>query len=203
MQIASRLPRAPAVGVVAVTLALFGLPTFYDSVRHDRLYAQKYTMTRALEWIESYVPPGTRVLLEGNPEMDAALIVPLGNTRENLRRIAAEIEDRDPGKARFLRMKARVFEGPGYDLVTVRHFEAYEPWASYRADGVELVVRAGPPAPETEAANAVAASRARLDRELAADPSVRLVATFDPGELGAPGRYLRLYRVLDRSARVD
>ena len=125
-----------AVAVALVVIAEPAMSSIDWSARHSR------TDTRTLtkEWIETNVPHKTRVLLEGFPEEDSQLAVPLRNTRKNVKEMIARLQSTDPGKATFWEYKLEALENPLYDLVTIRHFEPWVTVDEARANGVEYVI---------------------------------------------------------------
>jgi len=128
------LPRAPLVLPLAVT-ALACLPSFFRVERgNDRLLVlDARLMARA--WIEANVPPGTRILLDGE-------CVKLRDSRENLERLrdeARELHLATAGEWNFSKQLDLYYDyqvralakwtGPTYDL-----FVFYHPWWKRREE---------------------------------------------------------------------
>ena len=189
--------------IAVVLLLILAIPTMLKSINYDIVRTKKDTRTMAKEWIDSNIPPKTKIFVEGNPEVLSALVIPLENTKENILKISNKLRTENPGKAMFLKMRVQVHKEPAYDLITVKHFEPYKDWDFYKNKGVKVVVRTGRYIPEKQlffsTENSVLFSRIKFDQALHFDPDVKLVAVFDQVELKRPGRYVRIYQVVNQT----
>ena len=189
-----------------VVVALLAFPTLRDSVAYDLLLSRKDTRTSAKEWFELHVPARSTVFLWGAPDRPTQLPVGLSNTPENLRALADECATSDPGKAKFLRMRAELIEqgdAPNYDLFTLRVHESWPGWETCKSMGIEYVVLTEAEFNAVHRPNgAVPQSRYDFCRALQSDPMVSLAAEFDPVKLRAPGPHLRVYHIQQHSMKA-
>jgi hypothetical protein len=191
-------PLATALGAgLAVVLAIEPL---LACIRWDERLARLDTRTQAAEWVESNAPDGARILLEGFPEETAQLAIPLESTPHNMRAMSERLRVTDPGKAMFWDMKLKSWTPPGYDLVTVRHFEDWPTLQAVRAQGVQwIVVRREFFVPgtrhETKFNSSTLTTRYAFYDSLAVCPDARRLAFFDADPAGAPGYDIEIWRV--------
>jgi len=197
-------PRSGLAGgaVAAAVAVLLAFEPAVTSVRWDQLQCRLDTRTMAARWVEDRVEHRTRILLEGFPEDESQLAVPLRNTRRNVKEMIASLRGTDPGKARFWAIKLETLQKPLYDLATIRH---YEPWITLdeaRAGGVEWVLLRREYFVEGERRTAkqlpeIVESRFAFHRELLARPdAAELAVRFDAEELGQPGFDLEIWRLV-------
>jgi hypothetical protein len=195
-----RSERLATVVMTAVALVLAVEPAL-TSIGWDQLQSRTDTRTMAASWVEENVEHRARVLLEGFPEEESQLAVPLPNTRRNVKDMIASLERTDPGKAKFWAIKLDTLEKPLYDLVTIRH---YEPWISVdeaRAAGIEWVLLRREYFVEGERSAAkhdpeIVGSRFAFHRELLDRPDVAaLAARFDAEELDHPGFDIEIWHL--------
>ena len=189
-----------AAGALAcAAAALLVVEPGASAVRDNRELVRGDTRTRTLEWIEANVADGTRILLEGFPEADSTLSVPLTNTRANIERIVERLKETDPGKALFWELRLKSHGPPAYDLVTVRHFELWGTLAEYRSAGVRYAVLrqnrfvvGGPTAGRQQD---TMESRYSFYRTLQDDEDAALVASFYPERDGLTGPPVEVWRL--------
>ena len=183
--------------IVGAATCLLMIPNLGNVIGYDVAHSRTDTRTLAQEWIESNVAPGARVFMRGNPEVKSALPVQLESTVENLIAMSRQRQDDNPGKAKFLRIRAALAREPAYDILTTRQTEPWPSWKACKESGVEFVImrhrvpNESSPIPKSR----IPRSRARFDRDLNGDPSVELVASFDPDQLRSPGPFIRIYSV--------
>ena len=198
----------PVPGAVITLLAVVGAGALVIQpglkvVELDQHFSRPDTRTMAVDWIGQNLPNGSRIVLQGFPEADSALSVPLRNSRANIETMIAGLKPRDPGKALFWQLRLKVHRAPAYDLVTVRHFEPWGTLADYRADGVryavlrrDLFVNEG--AKTDRLKPEWVETRRAFYRVLRADPRAELVAAFNPTERDARGWWIEVWRLNPR-----
>lgn len=192
-----RLPRVYESVAITVVLLALTYPSVTRSVTFGDVHSRKDTRTLAKEWIDANIPPGSKVFMEGNPEENSQLTIPLESTVANLLQMAEQREEDDPGKAYYLRLRAELAKQPAYDLVTAQMHELWPSWETCRDLGVEFVVlrhRFRGFSAELPTAG-IPRSRAAFDLDLNSDPSVTMLTSFDPAESRSPGPYVRIYEV--------
>jgi hypothetical protein len=202
-----RLRRTAGTVAAVVVGALIVVEPGIAIVEWNRQHCRTDTRTRAVEWVETNLPHRTRILLEGFPEADAQLSVPLRNTRRNVKEMIERLRPTDPGKAKFWELRVEVLENPLYDLVTVRHFEPWGTLADYRAAGVEYaILRSDAFVPGRRRAAKLdpgtVGSRYAFYEALLSSAAATLVATFEGGEDGSPGPDLQIWKLGEAPAPV-
>jgi hypothetical protein len=193
---------APSAGgaMALVTAILLVVEPGLADVRANRRHCRVDTRTLACEWIETNVPAGERVLLEGFSEDASQLLVPLEDLEDNVIAMIFELRKSDPGKARYWEMKLKTREGPFFDLLTVRHFEKWGSLEEYARRGVDVVIVARekfvPGASDVSKLDPeVVRSRQAFYDELSRSPRASRVASFDASEDGLPGLDLEIWRL--------
>ena len=193
-----KLPWSVAVVTSAVLAAILVAEPGMSVLSWDRRQARTDTRTLAVDWVEHNLPHRTRILLAGFPEEDAQLLIPLQNTRKNVKEMVERLRLTDPGKAKFWELRLEALDPPLYDLVTVRHFEPWGTLDDYRAQGVEFaVLRAEEFIPGRRKVAKfdprIVGSRYAFYEELIADDRVERVAEFRAAADGAPGYDLEIW----------
>ena len=193
--------RPPIAAALAAVLALVAVvQPAWTAIRFDLALARVDTRTRTVDWIEANVAPGSTILLEGFPELESALSVPLQNTPDNIRAMIARLKKTDPGKAAYWELRLKVGNRPAYDLLTVRHFEPWGALADYRARGVAYAVLRRDRFVPTEAMRVKMKqqwleSRETFYRDILADGRAELLVAFDPEETGSRGGHLEIWQL--------
>lgn len=196
---ALKAPRSvSALATAGIGLVAMAGPTL-ACIRWDQKLSRPDTRTAAAEWVESNVPNGASILLEGFPEEAAQLSIPLRSRPENVQQMIATLRTSDPGKAKFWEMKLEAEHDPRYDLQTIRHFEDWETISEVNARGVEwLVLRREFFVPgirkETKFLATTMQSRYAFYEELAAHPEWTRREAFDPNPQGQPGYTMEIWK---------
>ncbi|CAN5295448.1 hypothetical protein BH24PSE2_BH24PSE2_12880 [soil metagenome] len=184
-------PARQVAGVIAVA-ALGALPA-YRTVANNQLLIQEDTRTVAKNWIENNVPQGSRIFIEGLKIEPTRLTVPLDDTADNIRRYIEFYQDREPGKAKYLRYKLQARSANSYDLELGTPSEIREnDLMHYKRMGIQyLVIR-----PEAFSdSRKLAEGGVSFLNQLTNDPDVSLMRSFSPGSRERSGPLIHVYRV--------
>lgn len=184
------LERVPGKRIAAILAmaVLAGVP-LAGAMQYSMSLTRPDTRTQAKAWIESNIPPGSRVLIEGGKISASRLTVPLEDSRDSLERRIEYWSETEPRQAKYLALKREVHAGGGYDLELVK-VKAVEPFEEYVGRGVDFfVVR-----PDFFTGSRKAASgSAELLAELRRNEHVRLLEQFSPEALGSQGPVIEVY----------
>jgi 4-amino-4-deoxy-L-arabinose transferase-like glycosyltransferase len=179
--------RTPKKAIVMI--ALLAWPAWQTVVTG---YALTRTDTRTLakEWIESHIPPGSRVLIEGLKIAPVKGTVQLSDTRAGIKRRIEYWKTREPKQAKFLELQLSVHEGHGYDLELVRA-HLMEDLDRYVSRGVQyFVVR---PEYLLLASKRSGTESARFYADLRANKSLVLIKRFEGSFQTPPGPTIEIF----------
>lgn len=176
------------------------LPAGYLGVVKAGEFSRPDTRSLAKEWVEEYVPSGTRILLEGNPIAASKLTVQIENITENLLVLAEEVKESNPGKATFIKMKAGVKKEKAFDLVAVESPRTpWKPLDEYKKIGVEYIilnVRSFTGKKSVKYTDQVHENRRSFYQQIQEDSGISLVKRFDPFDSDAKGPIIDIYKVI-------
>jgi hypothetical protein len=166
----------------------------YKIVRENYLISHKDTRTYAKEWIETNIPSGSRVLIEGSRTKPAPSSVPLQNSRENIAKKIQEYRKTEPDKAKYLEFELKLLYGRTYDLITVGDHASMstDKWKDvsyYKESGVEYIVLR----PDMfEGENEVLSD---FYQSVKHDPRVTLAMRFEANSINRPGPTIEIYQI--------
>jgi len=187
-ELAGRTGR-PKVAMAILTLACIGWPLAH-TLASTEAYSKVDTRTTAKIWVESNIPPASRILIEGLKIGPTNGTVPLGETAEALDRRIEYWTDREPKQARYLELKRDVSHGVGYELELVR-LDAMESLSDYVSRGVQYFVMR----PDyIKGSRRSDSGSARLLEDLRSNPRVRMVKKVQGGTQTPPGPTIEIYR---------
>jgi hypothetical protein len=195
-----RAPARTSAVLASIVAVLLVLEPALASIRWDLRLARVDTRTMAAEWIEARVPDGARVLLEGFPEETAQLAIPLQSSPAQIRGMIDTLRTTDPGKSTFWNMKLEAWKPPGYELVTVRHFEDWPRLEDIRENDVEwILVRREFFVPgarhATKFASSTVETRFAFYEALTSASDAERVAAFEADPDGAPGYDIEIWKL--------
>jgi hypothetical protein len=184
-----RATAKPAIAVMAVA-ALLWIPAA-RSVHDSRLLTQTDTRTLAENWIETHIPPGTTIGIEGLKIKPVKGTVQLQDSAENIRERIEYWRKREPKQAKFLEYELQAVAGPNYDLELITRADA-KPLSDYVCGGVRyFVIR------PTGFVSSRRTSDAAEDllQDLGSDPRVHKIKGFYPDPDKTPGPAIEIYAV--------
>jgi hypothetical protein len=173
--------------IIAVGICLFIFaPVYGRAVEAAEKFGLPNTRLLAREWIDHHCPPGSSLLMEGAREHRSQYLVPVYNRLDNIAEMITQIEERDPGKARYWTLKKEylsTLKAPRFDIHFVMWHEPWPAWREVVASGVQYVVV------DVERftrgvhddGGIVLQSRYAFYQQLLADESVQKLAAFSGG----------------------
>jgi 4-amino-4-deoxy-L-arabinose transferase-like glycosyltransferase len=190
----ARIVAARPVALTACAGILMAVPA-YESALDNRVLTQTDTRTLAKEWIETNIPHGASVFIEGAKLTPLRNSVPLQDTEESMRRRIEYWRVEEPRQAEFLSYKLQVLEGVGFDLKLVS-LEDIESLASYRQQGIEYFVVD----PQRLQGHRRRTTRAaELLHDLRSADDVALIKTFEADESERLGPTIEIYQRIARA----
>lgn len=139
------LRRVRASKMIVLSLGiLLGLQPFFKSLAHDLLYTKKDTRTLALEWFESHVPSGSKVLIQGLRTFPNICTIPLKPSQESLAESISQYDEKGDRKAELLRRFLRPsLTGNTYHLILSGDHLGKQTYEDYLEEGVQYAVVCG------------------------------------------------------------
>ena len=183
------LQKRIAMGFVVVLLAL--VPG-YQAIQQSRVLTRTDTRTLAKQWIDSQVPQGAKVFVEGAKIAPVRSTVPIQESTDSMRERMDYWRAVEPRQATYLRHRLSVHDGRGFRLVLVPLGQEAT-LQEYRAEGVEFFVVL----PDRMKRGRSSTSRSvGLLNDLRTSSDVELVATFPQEANYRPGLSVEIYRVV-------
>jgi hypothetical protein len=187
----SRLSNVQRPVIAALAIAgLAAIPTG-QIVQANVLMTREDTRATAKRWIESNLPAGAKVLIEGTRTMVTEGTVPLQNSTENLQQQIDFYRSQEPGKSRYFTIVRKVQTGPTFDLVLVPGSEGIKDLGHYKSIGVEYFVLR----PDAYRDTRRGAEWRELVAALRDDKDARLIRRFAPDPAETPGPMIEIYEV--------
>ncbi len=192
------VPRRRSWVAVVIAVVLVSWPASQVYV-NNQVLGRTDTRTLAKDWIDTHVPSGSHVLIEGGKIAPSRETVQLSESPESLDRRIAYWLSEDPRQARFLQIKRAVQEGVGYRLEIVKP-DTLESFDAYIDRGVEyFVVR-----PENlERSRRAEIQGVRLLERLRNDPAVSLIKAFETEPGVRRGPRVEVYQVRPEGATAQ
>ncbi len=194
--IASSSRWRPAIASGA-TVCLVAWP-LVQSIEYSYSLTQVDTRTLARDWMDTNVPKGSKILIEGGKIAASRLTVPLEDSPQSLERRIDYWKTVEPRQAKYLQIRRSVHDGKGFELELVR-ISTILPLTEYLDRGVEyFVIR-----PDSFQGSRKADSRSAVFlRTLRGDSRIKLVARFEAGDSLRQGPPIEIYQ-LKRLSRQE
>lgn len=185
----SAVPSWGSAVVVPIVLILIAMPV-EQSLSRAKMLTQPDSRTLALEWFETNVPSGSRVLIEGRKIAPMRSTVPLRDTAGTMRRRIEYWKRVEPKQATLVEYRLSVHQGGGYELELV-NAGSVATLDDYVVLGVEyFVVR-----PQVFVRRKSGTRGGAFLEELRSDPRVELVRRFEGVDEARISPTIEVYRL--------
>lgn len=186
----SRLSDTKQGLVAAAVVSLLLVAPVLEIAQQNYRLTQPDTRVLARAWIDSNLPQGSRIFIEGARTQPYNATVPLQNSAENLRKSIARYETEEPGKALYYKLELKALSGSSYDLLLVS-FDNLRDLEHYKDLGVEYFVLR----PGVRAAIRPQAGWPEFIADVKKDPKIGLIKRFEPDERNTPGPVIEIYQL--------
>jgi hypothetical protein len=184
-----------AAGIVAV-----GATSLFSAVREDVMLAKPDTRVLAKQWIETHVPSGSKILMDG---MRFRFVqgVPLNPDKDTVARRLADLENSElvlsEQMLSLYREAAERIEGPTYELHSTMYGLEVNDLDDYVRSCFSYVVVSSfnEKRYQTEAASHRHPKSARFYRDIKSDPRFRAVYSVEPIMWQQVGPTITVYKV--------
>jgi len=127
------------VGMVLLFCVVAAEPLIRSAGESAEL-GRKDSRTAAREFFEERVPAGSVVLMEGSIEHPSQLALQLALEKAEIDSLAGALDARDPGKARYWKLRKDYPRLARYRVVAVDRHAVWKPLPEYESEGVQYVV---------------------------------------------------------------
>jgi hypothetical protein len=191
--------------LVALMVCLLIVQPGYKIMRENYFLSHKDTRTIAKEWIESNIPAGTRILIEGMRTKPKEDTVPLHYNKNNILNAIERYRGEEPRKAKYFELELKCLPDITYDLVTVGGHSNFRDIAHYQEAGIEyIVLRADRYIPRRDwlrgkwRVNYIPAGNevGEFLMTLRNNPGAKLVKRFEQLKWNRPGPNIEIYKIL-------
>lgn len=181
-----------------LSAASFLVPVAWASVVKFTLPA---TQILAQQWIQNHIPDGSVILMEGGREHRSQYTVPLYNDLNNITTMIEDISERDPGKAKYWKLKRSVIAKlsyPRYDLRMVMRHDSWPTLADLRKTGINYFItdKRQFSCPVQKNTGTALMSRMGFYCQVLEDPKITKIHSFYSDE-GSWGPSLEIFKIAD------
>ena len=139
----NRLSSLRVNAIVLFVLVLLCSPNLLSAVEATSKFRQEHPRIQAKKWVQKNIPSETRILMEGSPEHRSQSLIPLLNTKANIKEMISDLKKRDPGKALYWELRSRYLDKldvPRYDLLLIQNDHPWIEYEEFKATDIEYVI---------------------------------------------------------------